>query len=85
MSVDEITYDVLRRWLASDQRVVIASLVEVIGSAPLNPGALMLFGEQGEIEGSVTGGCVEGALARGGRTDSARGAASTSADLRHLR
>ena len=67
MSVDEITYDVLRRWLASDQRVVIASLVEVIGSAPLNPGALMLFGEQGEIEGSVTGGCVEGALAEEAR------------------
>ena len=39
-----------------------ATLVERIGSAPLDPGAQMLVDEQGNIEGSVTGGCVEGAL-----------------------
>jgi xanthine dehydrogenase accessory factor len=36
--------------------------VETVGSAPLDPGAEMLVDDSGRIEGSVTGGCVEGAL-----------------------
>jgi xanthine/CO dehydrogenase XdhC/CoxF family maturation factor len=35
---------------------VCATLVERIGSAPLDPGAQMLIDDRGEIEGSVTGG-----------------------------
>jgi xanthine dehydrogenase accessory factor len=38
-------------------------LVEVEGSAPLESGATMLISGEGEIEGSITGGCVEGAIA----------------------
>lgn len=49
-------------WLAQGRRVAAATLVEVIGSAPLEVGATMLVDERGAIEGSVTGGCVEGAL-----------------------
>lgn len=49
-------------WLHDGRRVVSASLVERIGSAPLNPGAHMLIDDRGNIEGSVTGGCVEAAL-----------------------
>jgi xanthine dehydrogenase accessory factor len=49
-------------WLREGRRVVNAMLVERIGSAPLDPGAQMLVDERGNIEGSVTGGCVEGAL-----------------------
>ena len=49
-------------WLRDGRRVVGATLVERIGSAPLDPGAQMLVDELGNIEGSVTGGCVEGAL-----------------------
>jgi len=49
-------------WLAGGRRVVSATLVERIGSAPLDPGAEMLVDDRGRIEGSVTGGCVEGAL-----------------------
>ena len=49
-------------WLHEGRRVVAATLVERIGSAPLDPGAQMLVDDQGRIEGSVTGGCVEGAL-----------------------
>ncbi len=49
-------------WLGEGHRVVIATLVERIGSAPLDPGAQMLIGDDGRIEGSVTGGCVEAAL-----------------------
>jgi len=49
-------------WLREGRRVVSAMLVERIGSAPLDQGAQMLVDDQGNIEGSVTGGCVEGAL-----------------------
>lgn len=49
-------------WLRKGRRVAGATLVERIGSAPLDPGAQMLIDEQGNIEGSVTGGCVEAAL-----------------------
>jgi xanthine dehydrogenase accessory factor len=49
-------------WLAEGRRVVAATLIEAVGSAPLDPGAEMLVDETGRIEGSVTGGCVEGAL-----------------------
>ena len=49
-------------WLRDGRRVVAATLVERIGSAPLDPGARMLVDNRGDIEGSVTGGCVEGAL-----------------------
>src|SRR3954468_6329265 len=54
--------DVALQWLDEGRRVVAAKLVEAIGSAPLDPGAEMLVDDSGHIEGSVTGGCVEGAL-----------------------
>ena len=50
------------QWLDDGARVVAATLVETVGSAPLDPGAEMLVDDRGRIEGSVTGGCVEGAL-----------------------
>jgi xanthine dehydrogenase accessory factor len=50
------------RWLAEGRRVVAATLIDTDGSAPLDPGATMLIDDTGQIEGSVTGGCVEGAL-----------------------
>jgi len=50
------------RWLDEGRRVVAATLIETLGSAPLDPGAEMLVDDSGRIEGSVTGGCVEGAL-----------------------
>ena len=49
-------------WLREGRRVVGATLVERIGSAPLDPGAQMLVDDRSTIEGSVTGGCVEAAL-----------------------
>jgi xanthine dehydrogenase accessory factor len=49
-------------WLADERRVVQALLVEVEGSAPLPVGAMMVIDDRGNIEGSITGGCVEGAI-----------------------
>ncbi|MGZ4299465.1 MAG: XdhC family protein [Solirubrobacteraceae bacterium] len=56
------TQDTAIAWLADERRVVQALLVEVEGSAPLPVGAMMVIDDQGNIEGSITGGCVEGAV-----------------------
>jgi xanthine dehydrogenase accessory factor len=56
------TEDIAVVWLSERRRFVQALLIEVEGSAPLPEGAMMLIGEGGEIEGSLTGGCVEGAV-----------------------
>ncbi|HEX3689232.1 MAG TPA: XdhC/CoxI family protein [Solirubrobacteraceae bacterium] len=56
------TQDTAIAWLSEDRRVVQALLVEVEGSAPLPVGAMMVIDDQGNIEGSITGGCVEGAV-----------------------
>jgi xanthine dehydrogenase accessory factor len=51
-------------WLRDGRRVVAGLLVEVEGSSPLDVGASMYVDDQGGIEGSITGGCVEGAVAQ---------------------
>src|ERR671938_1538730 len=61
-SVSQSRQEVALDWLEQGRRVVTASLIETVGSAPLDPGAEMLVDDTGRIEGSVTGGCVEGAL-----------------------
>jgi xanthine dehydrogenase accessory factor len=60
--VTRVTEDIAVAWLRERRRFVQALLVDVEGSAPLPAGAMMLIGERGEIEGSITGGCVEGAV-----------------------
>ena len=42
--------------------VAIARVVDLDGSGPRSPGAAMAVNERGEVVGSVSGGCVEGAV-----------------------
>ncbi len=50
------------RWLASGEQVAVARVVGVEGSGPRDPGAAMAVSASGEVAGSVSGGCVEGAV-----------------------
>jgi xanthine dehydrogenase accessory factor len=50
------------RWRAAGQRVAVARVVDIEGSGPRDPGAAMAVSETGEVAGSVSGGCVEGAV-----------------------
>ena len=50
------------RWKAKGRRVAVARVVDVEGSGPREPGAAMAVSEDGEVSGSVSGGCVEGAV-----------------------
>jgi xanthine dehydrogenase accessory factor len=56
------TQDVAVAWLREGRRFVQAILVDVEGSAPLPAGAMLIVDERGQIEGSITGGCVESAV-----------------------
>ncbi|MSO79579.1 MAG: XdhC family protein [Acidimicrobiia bacterium] len=50
------------RWRTQGQRVAVARVVGLDGSGPRDPGAAMAVSENGEVAGSVSGGCVEGAV-----------------------
>src|SRR5713101_1768466 len=50
------------RWRSAGRRVAIARVVDIEGSGPRDPGAAMAVSEDGEVAGSVSGGCVEGAV-----------------------
>jgi xanthine dehydrogenase accessory factor len=54
--------DDLDRWRAEGLRVAVARVVDVAGSGPREPGAAMAVSEHGDVVGSVSGGCVEGAV-----------------------
>ena len=52
----------LDRWRDQGKRVALARVVDIEGSGPRLPGAAMAVNEDGEVIGSVSGGCVEGAV-----------------------
>lgn len=49
-------------WLAKGLGVALATVVETWGSSPCPPGSLLAVNSDGHFEGSVSGGCVEGAV-----------------------
>jgi xanthine dehydrogenase accessory factor len=54
--------DQLEGWWKNGQQAALATVVGTYSSAPRRPGASMLVGPGGEAVGSVSGGCVEGAV-----------------------
>lgn len=56
----------LDNWRAEDQPIALATVIQTWGSSPRRAGAKMALTPDGKITGSVSGGCVEGAVFEAG-------------------
>lgn len=51
-------------WHAAGRRVALATVVATWGSSPRPAGSRLVVDQDGRFEGSVSGGCIEGAVVR---------------------
>ena len=60
--MDSVDHEVLKRcseWLAAGRRVLLVTVVRTWGSSPRPEGAMLAVRDDGQVEGSVSGGCIE--------------------------
>lgn len=65
--MNSLDIDVIRTaldWQSRGHRVVMGTVVRTWGSAPRPPGSLMIIRDDGQVAGSVSGGCIEDDLIR---------------------
>ena len=49
-------------WLEEGRRIALATVTRTWGSAPRRAGSHMVIADNGDFAGSVSGGCIEGAV-----------------------
>jgi xanthine dehydrogenase accessory factor len=60
--MNRLDIEVLRAavaWIKQGRRVVLGTVVRTWGSSPRPPGSLMIIRDDGQVAGSVSGGCIE--------------------------
>lgn len=60
MTPDVLTQ--LQQWIASGHKTALATVVATWGSSPRPVGSHLAIRESGDFAGSVSGGCIEGAV-----------------------
>ena len=60
--MNETILEQMSRWLGEGRKIAVATVIETWGSAPQPVGSQLVIDSEGNFEGSVSGGCVEGAV-----------------------
>jgi len=63
-SFDEKILEEANDWIKTNQKVVLATVIQTWGSSPRQVGSRMIVNDKGDFSGSVSGGCVETAVVR---------------------
>ncbi len=71
---DEDVLTTAAAWAAEGEKVALATVVETWGSSPRPPGSRLAVTASGRMAGSVSGGCIEGAVAEAAQRTMATGA-----------
>ena len=61
---DDRLLDEAARWRRDGQKVAVATVVSTWGSSPRPAGSVLIVDDQSRMQGSVSGGCIEGAVIR---------------------
>ena len=62
MQTDDTLLDTATTWKLEGRKVALATVVTTWGSSPRPVGSQLLVDDRGEMVGSVSGGCIEGAV-----------------------
>jgi xanthine/CO dehydrogenase XdhC/CoxF family maturation factor len=61
---DERLLEQAAGWREAGRKVAVATVVSTWGSSPRPAGSMLIVDEAGQMQGSVSGGCIEGAVIR---------------------
>jgi xanthine/CO dehydrogenase XdhC/CoxF family maturation factor len=61
---DERLLEEALAWREAGRKVGLATVVSTWGSSPRPAGSVLIVDDQGRMQGSVSGGCIEGAVIR---------------------
>lgn len=64
MSAETDILGLAASWKEQGRKVALATVVSTWGSSPRPAGSQLLVDDKGNMEGSVSGGCIEGAVVR---------------------
>ena len=74
MVKDENLLDLAQTWRQEGRKVAIATVVSTWGSSPRPVGSQLVVDDRGTMQGSVSGGCIEGAVVKEAQAVMAGGA-----------
>lgn len=57
-------FEEIKKWGRNDRGIALARVIKTWGSSPRPVGSIMLVNDEGKMAGSVSGGCVEGAVVK---------------------
>ena len=67
LHADDKLLDEAAAWRQEGRKVAVATVVSTWGSSPRPAGSVLIVDQDGRMQGSVSGGCIEGAVIREAR------------------